>query len=261
VAIKLLAGEVADAAARRRFQQEARLASSLNHPHILTVLDAGEWEGREYLVAEYLDGKTLRDWVSAEKRTWRQVVELLVGVADGLATAHAAGILHGDIKPGNILIHSSGYAKLADFGSATLEEAVSNPVAVANRERPTSSGPVMGTIPYVSPEQAAGKQVDARSDVFSFGIVLHEMLVGQRPFSGASDLEVLQQMKADEKLSMIPVVVLTSSREEKDMVASYKLGVNAYVVKPVDFHEFTEVVQTIQDFWLSVVTLPPVHPE
>ena len=194
VAIKLLAGDVADAAARRRFQQEARLASSLNHPHILTVLDAGEWEGREYLVAEYLDGKTLRDWVSAEKRTWRQVVELLVGVADGLATAHAAGILHRDIKPGNILIHSSGYAKLADFGSATLEEAASDPVAVANRDRPTRSGPVMGTIPYMSPEQAAGKQVDARSDVFSFGIVLHEMLAGQRPFSGASDLEVLQQI-------------------------------------------------------------------
>ena len=148
VAIKLLADDVADAAARCRFQQEARLASSLNHPHILTVLDVGEWKGRQYLVTEYLDGKTLRDWVSAEKRSWRQIVDLLVGVADALATAHAAGILHRDIKPGNILIHGRGYAKLADFGLATLEHASSDAASGAREEQPTGSGLVMGTIPY-----------------------------------------------------------------------------------------------------------------
>ncbi len=108
VAIKFLAGDVANAEARRRFQREAQSASSLNHPHILTVYDAGEYEGRQYLVTEYLEGGTLKDWLGKEQRNWRQVVELLVGVADGLATAHTAGILHRDVKPSNILMHASG---------------------------------------------------------------------------------------------------------------------------------------------------------
>ena len=100
VAIKLLSDEFADVAARRRFQREAQLASSLNHPHILTVYDVGEYEGRQYLVTEFVDGATLKDWITAEKRTIRQVVELLTGVADGLAAAHEAKITHRDIKPG-----------------------------------------------------------------------------------------------------------------------------------------------------------------
>src|SRR5215471_12664001 len=122
VAIKFLSGDLADAAARRRFQREAQMASSLNHPHILTVYDAGESEGRQYLVTEFVDGGTLRDWARAQKRDWREIVELLVGVVDGLATAHEAKILHRDIKPGNILVSKIGYAKLADFGLAKLEE-------------------------------------------------------------------------------------------------------------------------------------------
>src|SRR5262249_32022067 len=120
VAIKLLADDLADAPARRRFQLEAQMASSLNHPHILTVFDAGEFESRQYLVTEYVHGGTLRDWAKAESRTWRDVVELLVGVADGLAAAHAAGITHRDMKPANILVARNGYAKLADFGLAKL---------------------------------------------------------------------------------------------------------------------------------------------
>src|SRR5713226_5886080 len=104
VAIKFLSDELADLAARRRFQREAQMASSLNHPHILTVYDAGEFEGAAYLVTEFVDGGTLRHWVRAQKCTWRQIVDLLLGVADGLATAHAAGILHRDIKPENILV-------------------------------------------------------------------------------------------------------------------------------------------------------------
>src|SRR5580765_2730688 len=98
VAIKVLAEDVADAAGRRRFQREAQMASSLNHPHILTVYDVGDFQGRQYLVTEFVDGGTLKDWKSAESRTWRQVTGLLVGVVDGLAAAHAAGILHRDIK-------------------------------------------------------------------------------------------------------------------------------------------------------------------
>src|SRR6266700_2342252 len=122
VAVKFLFDDLADPAARRRFQREAQTASSLNHPHILTVHDAGEFQGRQYLVTEFVDGGTLKDWARAEKRTWRQIVEILVGVADGLAAAHQAGILHRDIKPENILVAKNGYAKLADFGLAKLAE-------------------------------------------------------------------------------------------------------------------------------------------
>src|SRR6185436_5457571 len=110
-----------------RFQREAQMASSLNHPHILTVYDAGEFEGRQYLVTEFVDGGTLKNWAAAEKPTWLQTVELLAGVADGLAVAHQAGILHRDIKPDNILVAKNGYAKLADFGLAKLEESATPP--------------------------------------------------------------------------------------------------------------------------------------
>ncbi len=139
VAIKLLSDDLADAAARRRFQREAQTASSLNHPHILTVHDVGEVDGRQYLVTEFVDGGTLRDWAQATKRTWQQIIELLTGVADGLAAAHAAGIVHRDIKPENILVAKNGYAKLADFGLAKLWEstdsrAVTRTLSAGTRE-------------------------------------------------------------------------------------------------------------------------------
>lgn len=122
VAIKFLSDNLADAEARRRFQREAQMASSLNHPHIVSVHDVGEFEGRQYLVTEYVDGGTLKDWVKERHRTPKEVAELLIGVADGLAAAHQAGILHRDIKPMNILVARNGYAKLADFGLAKLAE-------------------------------------------------------------------------------------------------------------------------------------------
>ena len=158
VAIKFLSNEFADAAARHRFQREAQTASSLNHPHILTVYDAGEFEGRQYLVTEFVDGGTLKTWVGSGKRTWRQIVELLTGVADGLAAAHAAGILHRDIKPDNILISQSGYAKLADFGLAKLAEGPDTDLTRTFTEGRTRPGVIIGTIPYMSPEQAAGNR-------------------------------------------------------------------------------------------------------
>jgi len=195
VAVKVLSNELADLAARRRFQREAQAASSLNHPHILTVLDAGEWESRQYLVTELVDGGTLKDWLEGPRREWRHVVELLIGVADGLALAHEAGILHRDIKPANILITSSGYAKLADFGLAKVQEdAATEAITRTQSIGATSPGIIIGTLAYMSPEQAAGKPLDARSDIFSFGLVLYEALAGQRPFAGASDLQVLQSI-------------------------------------------------------------------
>lgn len=190
VAVKFLFEDLADEAARRRFQREAKMASSLNHPHILTVYDAGDFEGRQYLVTEFVDGGTLRDWAHAQKRVWREIVTLLFGVADGLASAHAAGILHRDIKPDNILVGKNGYAKLSDFGLAKLEEPtgpVEKTLTLATRP-----GAILGTFAYMSPEQAAGRNSDARSDIFSFGIVLYELLAGRRPFTGSTDQELLQ---------------------------------------------------------------------
>ena len=171
------------------------MASSLNHPHILTVYDTGEFDGRQYLATEFVDGGTLKNWAQQQPRSWEDVAELLTGVADGLATAHQAGILHRDIKPDNILVTASGYAKLADFGLAKLE-AGSQPADITRTivEEQTQQGIIVGTIAYMSPEQAAGKTLDARSDMFSFGVVLYEMLAGNRPFKAATNLELLQQV-------------------------------------------------------------------
>jgi TolB-like protein/Tfp pilus assembly protein PilF/predicted Ser/Thr protein kinase len=192
VCIKFLSGELLDVAARRRFQREAQMASSLNHPHILTVHDVGEHEGRQYIVTELVDGGTLQDWASAAARSWRQVVELLTGVADGLAAAHAAGILHRDIKPANILVGQNGYAKLADFGLAKLFDDTPGGAAQPLRADLTAVGLVVGTVAYMSPEQASGQPLDARSDIFSFGVVMYELLAARRPFTGETDLEVLK---------------------------------------------------------------------
>ena len=228
VAIKVLSNDLADPAARRRFQREAQMASALNHPHILTVYDAGEFDGRQYLVMEFVDGTTLRGWARSEKRTWRQVAEILAGVADGLAAAHAAGILHRDVKPENILVAKNGYAKLADFGLAKLLDRGSQEDATRTVTLEGSKpGVVMGTIAYMSPEQAGGRSVDARSDVFAFGIVLYEILARQRPFRGASDLEVLQAILHGEPVSLgseVPVALRLCVEKalEKDPADRYQ---------------------------------------
>jgi Tol biopolymer transport system component len=189
VAIKFLGEQLLDGAAQQRFKREAEIAASLNHPHIVTVYDVATRDGHQYIVSELVDGGTLDSWAAAARRSWRQKVELMTGVADALAATHAAGVLHRDIKPGNILIGSNGYAKLADFGLA-LRGATAISQGVVTRQ--TAVGFVVGTVAYMSPEQTSGQALDERSDVFSFGVVLYELLAGRRPFDGSTDLEVLK---------------------------------------------------------------------
>jgi len=229
VAVKFLSDDLSDSAARRRFQREAQMASSLNHPHIITVYDAGEFDGRQYLVTEFVDGGTLKTWVRSDKRGWSQIVELLIGVADGLAAAHQAGILHRDIKPENILVAKNGYAKLADFGLAKQAQPLLDDAATITAGW-TGQGVLVGSVPYMSPEQASGKSLDARSDIFSFGVVLFEMLAGRRPFEGATTLEVLEAIahrpapSLEQLCPNLPVVLRTAIDKtlEKDPAARYQ---------------------------------------
>ena len=169
----------------------------------IDVYDVGEHEGKQYIVSELVDGGTLDDWSrSTRRRGWRQAAELLTGIADALAAAHAAGVLHRDVKPGNILIATQGYAKLADFGLAKLVAGG----ARDSRSVATRAGFVVGTVAYMSPEQAAGQALDARSDVFSFGIVLYELLAGRNPFAAPTDLALLKNIAESEPAPLTEAV-------------------------------------------------------
>ena len=190
VAIKCLAGEVTTPEARRRFQREVEIVSSLNHPHILTVYAVGEHESDQFLVAELAEGGTLQDWLRSEVRTWRQVIELLTGVGDGLATAHRAGILHRDLKPANILIGKNGFAKLADFGLAkALETAEDHATIVAPQTR---SGIVVGTPPICRPSRLPGSRLMQGATFFLSAWSCTRPVSGRRPFRGATTLELLR---------------------------------------------------------------------
>jgi TolB-like protein/tRNA A-37 threonylcarbamoyl transferase component Bud32/Flp pilus assembly protein TadD len=206
VAIKVLRGDVDDLA-RRRFGREAAAVAALNHPHILTVHETGEVEGHPYLVTEFVDGGTLASWAQAARPSAVQVAELLVGVADGLATAHAAGILHRDVKPQNVLLTRSGYAKLADFGLATVARSAGADVdAATTQDLRTEPGTILGTLAYMSPEQVQGRPLDARSDVFSFGVMLHELVTGHRAFGGATGAALIHAIVYEPPATLPPGV-------------------------------------------------------
>ena len=203
VAIKVLPAAVAqDPARRQRFEQEARSASSLNHPNILTIHDIAEADGALYIAMELVDGRTLRELLaSGEPLPTRRLLDLAVQIADGLAKAHGAGIVHRDLKPENLMVSRDGYVKILDFGLAKLTEAAAPqdasvmPTAVA---APTEPGTVMGTVGYMSPEQASGQPVDFRSDQFSFGSILYEMATGRRAFQRKTGAETLAAIIRDE---------------------------------------------------------------
>ena len=193
VAIKFLNQEFSkDADKLNRFIREAKAASALNHPNILTIHEVGEHDGTNYIVTELIDGKTLREHLSPkESLQLNQILKIGVQVAEALSAAHTAGIVHRDIKPENIMIRKDGYAKVLDFGLAKLSEpgAVATGSEAASEDATkvqinTTPGMVMGTVSYMSPEQARGNPTDARTDIWSLGIVLYEMLAGKVPFAG-----------------------------------------------------------------------------
>jgi serine/threonine protein kinase len=187
VAIKILPhGKVGDADRKRRFLQEARAASALNHRNIITVYDIASDAGVDFLVMEYVPGKSLDQLIPAQGLPARIVVNYGEQIAAALAAAHAAGIVHRDIKPANVMVTDAGEVKVLDFGLAKLEERAPDPEG-DTRTLLTEAGVVMGTLPYMSPEQARGEAVDARTDLFSLGAVLYEMAAGKRPFARALD--------------------------------------------------------------------------
>ena len=170
-----------------RFEQEAIAISALNHPNIITIYEIGESDGTNYIAVEFIDGKTLRESISERSLSLSNALNIAVQVAEALSAAHRAGIVHRDIKPENIMIRPDGYVKVLDFGLAKLTEKRNSDLdGVARKLAETNPGVLMGTMKYLSPEQARGKDVDTRSDIFSFGIVLYEMIAGRVPFDGES---------------------------------------------------------------------------
>src|SRR6266511_2950374 len=194
VALKVLPEEVsADRDRLARVEEEARAASALNHPNIVTIYDIGQSDSVSYIAMELVDGKTLRELTVAGPLPFRRIVSIAAQAAEGLAKAHAAGIVHRDLKPENLMVTKDGYVKILDFGLAKLTETIPQdasglPTAIAAATQP---GTVMGTAGYMSPEQASGQPVDFRSDQFTLGAILYEMATGKRAFQRKTGAETL----------------------------------------------------------------------
>jgi eukaryotic-like serine/threonine-protein kinase len=208
VALKLLPEQFTTEPDRlHRFEREARAASTLNHPNIITIHEVGQVEGEPFIITEFIEGKTLRQQMAAAKMMLREALDVAIQVASALEAAHKAGIVHRDIKPENIMLRPDGLVKVLDFGLAKLTEAQApGPGAEATTlaSVQTKTGLVMGTVTYMSPEQARGLAVDARSDIFTLGTVIYEMIAGQVPFAGATTSDVIVSILEREPAPLSP---------------------------------------------------------
>src|SRR5687767_3938784 len=239
VAIKVLPGDAArDRERLRRFEQEAHAASSLNHPNILTIHEIGVHEGTPFVATELVEGESLRQRMNRERLELREVVDIGIQVASALGAAHAAGIVHRDIKPENIMVRKDGIVKVLDFGLAKLtEKHDSSSEATTMAWVNTEPGTVLGTAAYMSPEQAIGREVDSRSDLWSLGVVLYEMLTSHAPFEGVSKSHVIVAITDREPLPVtqlapeipdalewIVAEALTKDPDERCQTAKEMLG-------------------------------------
>ncbi len=202
VALKILPAEFAEDSERMsRFVREAKSASALNHPNIITIHEIGESDGTHFIATEFIDGKTLNDYTKDDSLNYKSALDIAIQVASALDEAHHAGIVHRDIKPDNVMVRPNGLVKILDFGIAKLTEkqnaAIESEDATAIQVK-TTPGMIIGTANYMSPEQAKGKDVDARTDIFSFGVVLYEMLAGHLPFEGETAMESISSIIKDE---------------------------------------------------------------
>jgi len=241
VALKFLSDEVASHQNRlNRFIQEAKAASALNHPNILTVYEIGRADDITFIATEFVEGVTLRQHMRLQRLKLIETLDIAIQIASALVAAHAAGIVHRDIKPENIMVRADGIVKLLDFGLAKLserQELSAEPDATTLALVNTEPGSILGTVAYMSPEQAAGREVDARGDIWSLGVVLYEMITAQTPFQGASKSHIivaitdhepppLTQFKSDapEPLEWIISEALTKDRDERCQTAKELLG-------------------------------------
>ncbi len=206
VALKVLPTAVAEDASRlKRLQREAKALATLDHPNIVTVYSVEEAEGTHFLTMAYIEGKTLAEWIPENGMHIEELLGLAAALSDALAAAHERGIIHRDLKPANIMVDASGRLRVLDFGLARFEETSPVPAdhPTQKMDEPiTKQGLVMGTIPYMSPEQAEGKLLDARSDLFSLGVIMYEMVTGSRPFAGDTPASLISSILRDEPPSV-----------------------------------------------------------
>src|SRR5438445_3613840 len=202
-AIKFLSPElVADERANKRLVKEARAAATLDHPNICSIYEVGEADGRSFIAMQYIEGETLDGRIKSKPLELKESLTLASQIADALAEAHSHGVIHRDIKPANIMITSRGHAKVMDFGLARVIAGAIESEA-ATQSLLTTPGTILGTMPYMSPEQVRGEVLDARSDIFSFGVVLYEMLSGRQPFASESAAATISAILNEEPPTLL----------------------------------------------------------